>query len=194
MSVSLVSWGSASLLLIISVSSASIPLSSPTNQPQKAQSHNSIKNANVRAFLDVIAFAEGTAGPDGYRTMYTGKKFNSLARHPDINNCAYFSGRNLCSTAAGRYQFLTPTYKGIEQKIGLKDFSPASQDLAAVELLKESGAYDDVVAGKFDSAVYKSARTWASLPTKSGASYYGQPSRDINELRNKFKMTGGTIN
>lgn len=193
MSISLVSWGSASLLLITVVTTSLSPASA-INQSAKIDSHSYIKNTNVKAFLDVIAFAEGTSGPDGYRMMYTGKKFDSFSKHPDINNCAIYNGKNLCSTAAGRYQILITTYIPLAQKLGLSDFSPASQDLAAIELLKQIGAYDDVVVGKFDSAVYKSARTWASLPTKSGASYYGQPSRDINELRNKFKMTGGTIN
>ena len=193
MSISLVSWGSASLLLITIVS-ASLSPTPVINQSVKIDSRNSIKNANVKAFLDVIAFAEGTSGPDGYRMMYTGKKFDSFSKHPDINNCAIYDGKNLCSTAAGRYQILITTYTPLAQKLGLSDFSPESQNLAAIELLKQIGAYDDVVAGKFDSAVYRSARTWASLPTRNGGSFYGQPSREIDELRNEFKKAGGKVN
>ena len=33
-------------------------------------SANTNLSPNVRAFLDVIAYAEGTSGPDGYRTMF----------------------------------------------------------------------------------------------------------------------------
>ena len=39
-------------------------------------------DANLRAFLQTIRQAEGTAGPDGYRTMFGGDLINSYADHP----------------------------------------------------------------------------------------------------------------
>ena len=187
-----VSWGSASLIVVAGLTASFSPAMS-TNQSPKIENNSPIKNANVKAFLMTIRYAEGTAGPNGYRTMYTGKLFNSFDKHPDVNNCAMLGGRNLCSTAAGAYQFLTTTYNPVAQKLNLPDFSPASQDLAAVELLKGVNAYDDVVAGRFDSAVFKSSKEWASLPDKSGVSVYGQPVKGLGELKAEFQKAGGKI-
>ncbi|MDW8420131.1 MAG: glycoside hydrolase family 104 protein [Chitinophagales bacterium] len=143
-----------------------------------------LKNANVQAFLRVIRYAEGTAGANGYRTMFTGKLFNNgYADHPRQTNCA---GR-LCSTAAGAYQFLSTTWDYLRLRLKLKDFSPLSQDMAAVELIREKKALDDIIAGRFESAIGKLNKTWASLP----GSPYGQPVKTMAELKTQFKNYGG---
>ncbi len=141
---------------------------------------------NVQAFLKMIRFAEGTDGVNGYRTMFTGKLFdNNYIEHPNINNC-YGS---LCSTAAGAYQFLYKTWKELKAKLELKDFSPYSQDLAAIELLRRRGALDYVKQGNFELAVQAVNKEWASMP----GSPYGQPTKDITELINIYQNNGGTI-
>ncbi len=69
---------------------------------------------NVSAFLDVIAYAEGTQayGPqDGYNVMFTHVFFRDYSRHPDIINC----GGGWCSDAAGRYQFLFQTWEEVRR-------------------------------------------------------------------------------
>jgi lysozyme len=68
------------------------------------------------------------------------------------------------STAAGAYQIIKPTWMRIKSRLGLMDFSPASQDMAAVELLREAGALDLIEAGDIEGAIKKSSRIWASLP------------------------------
>lgn len=45
-------------------------------------------NKNVEAFLFTIRRAEGTAGVNGYRTMFTGKLFDDYSKHPNIKNSA----------------------------------------------------------------------------------------------------------
>jgi muramidase (phage lysozyme) len=57
------------------------------------------------------------------------------------------------STAAGAFQFLSRTWDECAKALGLTDFSPASQDLAAVFLIDRRKALDDVLAGRFDEAV-----------------------------------------
>ena len=47
-----------------------------------------------------------------------------------------------------KYQAMSITWDRIANKIGLKDFSPQSQDLFAIELLKECGAYDLIERGR----------------------------------------------
>jgi muramidase (phage lysozyme) len=86
-----------------------------------------------RALLDTIASTEANS----YDVMYGGKKFGSYADHPRVN-VPITSGPNAgrTSSAAGRYQFLASTWDRQAKKLGLKDFSPASQDVAAWDLAK----------------------------------------------------------
>lgn len=153
--------------------------------------------ANVSAFLWTIRRAEGTAGPDGYRTLFGGSKFTGWADHP--RQPQRFGA--VWTTAAGAYQFMAVsalptggttkvnTWDRIRDRLGLPDFSPASQDAAAVELIREAGALGDVEAGRFDAAVAKVRRIWASLP---GAGY-GQPERSLSDLRTAYAQAGGTL-
>lgn len=143
---------------------------------------------NVRAFLDMIAFAEGTAGPRGYQTMFGYRYFDSFADHPR----QYFpftdgAGRTLKSSAAGRYQIIVKTWDALREKLGLVDFSPDSQDAACIELIRERGALNDVKAGRIAQAIAKCAPTWASLP---GAGY-AQPERKLTDLYAAFDRAGG---
>lgn len=140
---------------------------------------------NVRAFLDMIAFAEGTAGPDGYRTMFGGQLFESYADHPRIR----VPFRLTYSTAAGRYQFLARTWDTLKRRLNLPDFGPESQDAAAIELIRERGALADVQAGRVAVAVDKVRKIWASLP---GAGY-SQPERSLNQLTAAYSRAGGTL-
>jgi lysozyme len=70
-------------------------------------------------------------------------------------------GSGCKSTAAGRYQIIKPTWLSLKSKLGLPDFSPASQDAAAIELIRQRGALADVQAGRIESAVNKCAKVWA---------------------------------
>ena len=126
-------------------------------------------NKNVRTFLNLIGAAEGA----DYYTDFGGKRLTSLAQHPG-NRQAFRdqSGKRLITTASGKYQITQSTFRGIQKQYGLKDFSEQSQDLAAIALLKEKGALDDVVNGRWAEAIRKTNKTWAALP----GSPYAQPS------------------
>lgn len=145
--------------------------------------------ANVRAMLDTIAWAEGTNGPDGYRTLFGGDLFEGYADHPRLLITRASNGREITSSAAGRYQILRRTWNALQRRLNLPDFSPASQDLAALELIRERGALGDVQAGRFADAVGKIKPVWASLP---GAGY-GQPERPLLQLAATFSQAGGVI-
>ncbi len=150
-------------------------------------------NNNVQAFLRVIRFAEGTAGENGYRTMFGGKLFDVSNgwEHPNI--CVKFfdklKNKENCSTAAGAYQFLYSTWSGKRSQLNLADFSPANQDLAALQLIADKGALEDVKAGRFATAIDKVKKVWASLP---GAGYQ-QPEKSLAALTEKFKQEGGNV-
>lgn len=141
-----------------------------------------LQNPNIRKALDTISWAEGTSGPDGYRTMFGGGTFDVSGgwRHPD----RVIHGNGYSSAAAGKYQFMPDTWNAAAGRLGLKDFSPASQDMAALDLIRNRGvdlggiAQNGLTAGDVD----RLAPEWASLPTKSGKSFYGQPVKGIKEL------------
>ncbi|MEN9528926.1 MAG: hypothetical protein RI932_799 [Pseudomonadota bacterium] len=146
----------------------------------KQTSAKTLFSANVSAFLDTIGYAEGTG--DRYDYMYTHKVFYSYAGHPRIIQCSY----GLCSDAAGRYQFLSTTWDAMRRKLGLSDFSPTSQDRAAVQLIKDVGCYNLVVningPETFSRAAYCVSGQWASFP----GSPYGQPRHSSSHLYGKF--------
>src|ERR1700744_1459529 len=97
--------------------------------------------SNVKAFLEMIRHSEGTATPKGYNTLFGGKLFDSFADHPHIF-FAYTNkkGETIKTSAAGAYQITHTTWVALKSKLGLPDFSPHSQDLAACELISEAGA------------------------------------------------------
>jgi hypothetical protein len=120
--------------------------------------------------------------------MFTGKRFNDLRRHPDIVN----KSPDYASSAAGAYQFLTPTWRGVSQQEGLKDFGPRSQDLGALRLIRQRGvdpARDPITP----QTIAKLAPEWASLPTLQGRSFYGQPVKSYGTLVNFLKQQGGFV-
>jgi lysozyme len=150
----------------------------------------SSEDANVRAFLNMLAYAEGTDGPDGYRTMFGGALFDSFADHPrKFFTFTNSKGESLKTSAAGRYQFLARTWDELRAKLGLQDFGPASQDAGAIELIRQRGALNDVKAGRVVDAISKVRSVWASLP---GAGY-SQPERTIPKLLAAYQASGGAV-
>jgi muramidase (phage lysozyme) len=159
------------------------------NHPLKAL----LNEPRVQAMLDTIAYAEGTAqDPDrGYGRVVKGTvtraRYNpklvgqrnvtttDFSRHPRI---LVRVNAKTQSTAAGRYQFLYDTWRGLR----LPDFSPESQDLGAIMLLQGRGALKPLLAGNFEKAVRLSKGEWASLP----GSPYGQPTRKMEDLKRVY--------
>lgn len=146
-------------------------------------------NKNRKAFLDMIAFAEGTVrfgNENGYNVIVGGKLFYDYADHPRV---LVQVRPGLKSTAAGRYQILGWIFDHYKKQLGLPDFSPDSQDKIALQLISECKALGDIDAGRFDTAVKKCKSRWASLP---GAGY-NQPEKSINKLRLAYLRAGGEI-
>lgn len=155
---------------------------------------------NVAAFLAAISYGEGTNRPDGYRVMFGGNTFDSFGDHPALLGWggvklsdAMCAGAGLSagcvSTAAGRYQITRTTWRSLKAKLNLPDFSEASQDAAAIELISQRGALADVKAGRIEAAVRKCAKTWASLP---GAGY-GQPEVKLAAFLSNYQKEGGAL-
>lgn len=163
------------------------------------QAENAMRNSNIPAFLSLIEFSEGTnRGADPYRVCYGFKHtVQNMSDHPaatgewkgeslDSLGAQY---KGLVSTAAGRYQFILPTWRMCKRALNLPDFGPESQDKAAVYLITKRGALDAVEAGDIATAVSLCRQEWASLP---GAGY-GQPERKLAQLIDVFTSSGGQL-
>lgn len=172
------------IILLIGCLQVSITYTQPLTREEL---FHLLKDPRVQAFLDTIAYSEGTFNSNGYRTQYTYRLFMSFLDHPREVICAKYKGVDLCSTAAGRYQFLKRTWDEIATQIGAKDFGPINQDLGALLLIVQKEALELVLKIKtkkdFTDAIYKVNKTWASLP---GAPY-GQPVRPMDKLAKVFK-------
>ena len=143
---------------------------------------------NLKAFLDMIAVSEGTAGKgdNGYNVIVGGSLFESYDDHP---RKLVWLRPGLASTAAGRYQLLSRYYDAYKKQLNLPNFSPISQDLIAVQQIKERGALQDIEKGYITVAIDKVKNIWASLP---GAGY-GQHENKLDKLITSFINAGGTV-
>ena len=148
---------------------------------------------NLVAFLDTIAYSEGTDKPGqptkdrGYDVLVGGGLFTGYADHP--RKLIDLPRLGIKSTAAGRYQILVRYYDVYKTQLGLSDFSPSSQDKIAVQLIRECKALDDIDTGRITEALRKCRSRWASLP---GAGY-GQHEHKVDTLIAVFKRRGGII-
>lgn len=145
---------------------------------------DAVNNSNVQAFMRVIRKGEGTSDEAGYLRLFGGGMVTSYADHPR----QFIKRGTITSSAAGAYQFLSITWDEMAAKYKLPDFSPASQDIACVGLIKRRGALADVMAGNFDTAIAKCAKEWASLP----GSPWGQPTISLNTAHQILAANGAT--
>lgn len=141
--------------------------------------------------LKVLRFAEGTerGGPDSYRVMFGGGLAPDLKQHPD----KVIRGGRYASAAAGAYQFLPGTWQSHAKALGLSDFSGPNQDLAALRgvrnrLMPLGGLATLEKEGLSPRVSAALAPEWASLPTESGQSYYGQPVKKLSDLQRVYNQ------
>lgn len=136
-------------------------------------------SSNARRWLNTISFAEGTWGGKSprYAITFGYQPIADLSRHPD----RVVKSGGLASAAAGAYQFMPSTWGNVQKKLGLPDFGPQSQDLAALELIRQRGVDPDRDPINQQN-IAKLSGEWASLPTIKGTSAYGQPVKSVSSL------------
>ncbi|AUV44034.1 glycoside hydrolase family 24 protein [Citrobacter freundii complex sp. CFNIH9] len=150
-------------------------------------------NAQRTAFLNMLAWSEGTDKPGqptrnrGYDVIVGGSLFSGYADHP--RKLIDLPRLKIKSTAAGRYQLLARYWDAYRKQLGLKDFSPTSQDAVALQQIKERRALQLIDDGYIRQAIDRCSNIWASLP---GAGY-GQHEHKVENLLKKFKEAGGFI-
>ena len=153
----------------------------------------------TNALLDTIAFAEGTSNKPnkGYNTHFGGSQTQDLSKHPDkvIHTPRY------SSAAFGRYQFMPNTWGSV----GGGAMTPDRQDAGAVRLtIKRLNAAGIAVkdATELETLLQKEGMSprisaalspeWASFPTLSGNSFYGQPVKKLSDMQDVYKKQLGS--
>ena len=153
---------------------------------------------NLKAFLDMIAWSEGTAaipGSDGGYMVMVGSTpshpvlFHSYSDHPRTLNS------RLNSTAAGRYQIIARNFDVYKRTLNLPDFGPDSQDKIALQLIKECKATQTVLDGDIETAIFQCRSRWASFTGAGATLPDGRPqhTHKIEDLLNAYKNAGGTL-
>ncbi|MDW5376824.1 glycoside hydrolase family 104 protein [Halomonas sp. HP20-15] len=145
---------------------------------------------NLAAFFDMLAHAEGTVrfgNQDGFNVLVGGGLFHSFDDHP--RRSVWLPAYNIHSTAAGRYQFLAGTWDDLVDRFGFRDFSPASQDAGATQLIRQCKALRLIYDGRIREAIHACRTIWASLP---GAGY-GQREVATDELIDVYRRAGGNV-
>jgi len=155
----------------------------------RATLRQALAHGNVLAFGCVVDLGEhgpNAYSPDRYRTMFGGSKFEVP---PWVHPRKAIKAGDYTSTAAGRGQFLSGTWGDLVKDWGFEDFSPSCQDEAMVALYIRRKALDDIIAGRFEDAIRKCNKEWASLPE----SPYGQPTLTMDRARERFLESGGYL-
>lgn len=150
--------------------------------------------SNVVRMLDLIAWSEGTSDSpitknNGYDVIVSGvtgpEVFTDYSTHPFEHRPAQIVRLvpRLLSTAAGRYQLLQRFFEVYKERLKLPDFSPLSQDIIAVQQMKEKHAIELLTTGNIESAIESLSNVWASLPGNN----YNQGGKDMQQLLEHWK-------
>lgn len=147
------------------------------------------EHSNVVAFLDMLAWSEGTKGKgdDGYNVIVGGSQFDDYREHP--RKLIDLPKLGIKSTAAGRYQLLSKYYDAYKRLLKLSDFSPVNQDKIAIQQIKERKAYQLIISGQLPAAILQCSNIWASLPGNN----HGQRQHQVSDLVAKFVEFGGVV-
>ena len=121
-----------------------LPNGIPTNM-RWSRAQTLLGDSRVQALLATIRDKESGSQ---YNLINGGSHFADYSAHPNVYNPA------TDSTAAGAYQFIHSTWEAESKALGLPDFSPPAQDLAAVDLLSSLGAINKLLSGDVDGAIF----------------------------------------
>ena len=177
------------------------PIDEYINEEMKSNpytpSGTSVSMTNWEPLKSTVALSEGTLNEDGtiaYNKFYGGGQFNSFNNHPGIVNTTAVGS----SAAAGGFQFMPNTWSRVSKALKLPDFSPASQDKAALQLVRERKVdpfAKITTVSQFKNTLHKLSPEWAGVPNKYGVSHYeginGNKAYPFPALRNHFESKAG---
>lgn len=147
-----------------------------------------LSNPNVQRGLATIRHTEGTSlRANPYTVGYGYAPIRDLSWHPGVSHAfSTNSGRKSRTTAAGAYQFLSRTWNGVAKSLGLKDFSPKNQDIAALALIDRRNGLQSLLAGDVRGFVNAVGKEWASLP--SAPKEYDQPTKSWRDVERAWSL------
>jgi len=163
-----------------------------TQRATQLQSY--LAEKNITAFLAMLRSSEGAT----YNTLFGGKTFEGYNTHPTdreipspkgYTTYTNKAGVTIKTSAAGAYQITYATWESLETMLGLTDFSPRSQDIGALELIREKGAIPLIRQGLFEEAVEAVCPIWASLPGSNN----NQPEHDMATVQAWYIDAGGEL-
>ena len=137
-------------------------------------------NNQRKAFLDMLAWSEGTDNGrqktrnHGYDVIVGGELFTDYSDHP---RKLVTLNPKLKSRKAGRYQLLSRWWDAYRKQLGLKDFSPKSQDAVALQQIKERGALPMIDRGGYP---------WGNRPLQQ---YLGFTRRALVMVSSSIRLT-----
>ncbi len=132
----------------------------------------------IRALMRTISASEAN-GKRPYSLLYGGQHFSNLRQHPD--QCVTITtgpNRGDCTTAAGRYQFLTSTWEEKAEQYhpqrsqlwltGEYNFEPEYQDEVVYEWLSDPNAWGTDLSillrqDRIHAVLERLSGTWTSL-------------------------------
>jgi len=107
--------------------------------------------------LDTIKEAEGGE----YNKLYGGTTFSDFCKHPP----GKIGSDHKLHSPAGAFQMTLGTWDGIAKELGLNDFGPFNQRLAAArDIATHPGAVSSLDHGNIAGAVGRLNKEWSSLP------------------------------
>ncbi|ALU42820.1 SpvB/TcaC N-terminal domain-containing protein [Pseudoalteromonas rubra] len=143
----------------------------------RARAERQLKDPRVKAMLDMLGEAESNGR---YNVRNGGDTFDSFGSHPGRHTNG--------NSAAGKYQFTEATWDEYSGKLGLEDFSPHSQDLAAVKLMDQVGAIDELMRDNPIGAISRIGRRWEAFPYSVHSSGSFGSSYEHQSLRPSFEF------
>jgi hypothetical protein len=112
---------------------------------------------------------------------------SDYSKHPN----RHAPGRT--STAAGAFQFNNKTWNEVASLLGLTDFTPASQRLAAAYKLNHAGAVAKLEKDDIEGAIFDAAKVWDCLPKdKTEKSKWGHP-RPLQPILDSYNAALATL-
>jgi muramidase (phage lysozyme) len=139
-----------------------------------------LDNPFAKSLLTLLAQTEGATYNSLYRDQLAGKRkiFSDYSRYPRA------------STRSGQYQIQQNTYDRTSTELGLKDYSPHTQDLLALQLVADRGAMPALLTGDLDTVLPLIAPEWASLPKGKDQmnAYPPQPFTPYDRVRTLFDL------
>lgn len=98
------------------------------------------------------------------------------------------------AAGAGLYRIAPEDWQSKAARMGLGDTGPESQDLVAVETLRELGVLTLLEGGDVWSVLGQAARYWPALPAPPGADgRFAPPATEYEIFCMRYKEYGGTV-